>query len=563
MHPASTKSAVGKLTWQWVGSVGLAAAVGSVYFLVAYLSLTGMFFLSSEGITLFWAPAGISSGLLIAIGGSPARWSVLIGVFVAAFAVPLVILGRGVWLAAIFALCDTAEPLIIAGLVARYFGADFALDQLRRVFGLLGATIAGTAPSSLAAAVASRLFLGPAAPILTTWLHWWTGVAAGVVTVAPLIIGFSAAVRELPPRSEQIEGAGALLALAAMTGVMITLPRRLWETVVPGALLFPVLLWLAARCRPVFAAGGVLMVSVAVTWATNLGIGHLGNTGLPVDYRILQAQAIILVAGIGAQVLAALFAERRESEARLARSNVMLERERDNKLLQAQAITAAVAHEIRQPLAGMAINAEVAMRYLAQTPLKHDEVRTALNRIKRDVNRTKEVFEGIRALFGKRGQERQPIDLNRIVLGVIESLQAELNSHDIVARHELATELPLVNGHGAQLQEVVFNLINNAVEAMSTTTNRSRVLRVRTEVRDRDEIVVSVQDSGPGIDPNQLDKVFNAFISTKAHGTGLGLAICRMIVEAHDGKITASSDGKSGALFQFTLPFGAAARRGD
>ena len=128
---------------------------------------------------MFWAPAGISSGLLIALGDSPARWSVLIGVFVAAFAVPLVILGRGVLLATIFALCDTAEPLVIAGLAARYFGADFALDQLRRVFGLLGATIAGTALSSLAAAVASRLYLGPAAPILTTWLHWWIGVAVG------------------------------------------------------------------------------------------------------------------------------------------------------------------------------------------------------------------------------------------------------------------------------------------------------------------------------------------------------------------------------------------------
>ena len=104
----------------------------------------------------------------------------------------------------------------------------------------------------------------------------------------------------------------------------------------------------------------------------------------------------------------------------------------------------------------------------------------------------------------------------------------------------------------------MFNLINTADEAMSTMTNRSRVLRVRTEVRGRDEIAMSVQDSGPGIDPKQLDNVFNAFISTKAHGTGLGLAICRMIVEGHDGQITASSDGKSGALFQFTLPIGCA-----
>lgn len=558
MHPGSTKSALGKLTARWLGTVGLVVAVGSIYFLVAYLSLRGVFFLGSEGITLFWAAAGISSGLLIGLG-SRRRWPVVAGIFLAAFAIPLFILGRGIWLATIFALCDTAEPLIIAGLIARYFGADFALDRLRRVFGLLGAAIAGTAPSSLAGAVASRLFLGPAAPVLSTWLHWWTGVAVGVLTVAPLIIGVAAAMRDPPPRSEQIEGAAGLLTLAAMTAVVIALPKLLWETAVPGALLFLPLLWLAARCRPVFAAGGVLLVSLTVAWTTSFDIGHLGNTALPIDYRILQAQAIILVVAVGTEVLAALFAERREGEAYLARSNAMLERERDNKLLNAQAITAAIAHEARQPLAAIVTNAGTATRHLGQTPANHDEARAALSRIKKDAYRVTEVFEGIRALFGRRGQERNATDVNRIVLGVIESLQAELNGQGVVTRLELATELPLVDGNGGQLREVIFNLINNAVEAMSITTNRSRVLLVRTEVRGRDEIAVSVQDSGPGIDSRQLENVFSVFVSTKADGTGLGLAICRMIVEGHGGQLTASSDGKSGALFQFTLQIGSAA----
>ena len=348
MHAASTKSALGKLAARWVGNVGVAVAVGSIYFLVARFSLRGVFFLASEGITLFWAAAGISSGLLIGFG-SHRRWAVVAGIFLGAFAIPLFILGRGIWLAIIFAVCDTAEPLIIAGLIARYFGADYALDRLRRVFGLLGATIAGTAPSSLAGAVASRLFLGTAAPILSTWLHWWTGVAVGVVTVAPLIIGLSAVIREPPPRSERIEGAAGLLTLAAMTAIVVALPKLFWETVVPGALLFSPLLWLAARCRPVFAAGGVLIVSLTVAWTTGFNIGHLANTALPIDYRMLQAQAIILVVAVGTEVLAALFAERKEGEAHLARANAMLERERDNKLLNAQVITAAIAHGARQP----------------------------------------------------------------------------------------------------------------------------------------------------------------------------------------------------------------------
>jgi len=143
-----------------------------------------------------------------------------------------------------------------------------------------------------------------------------------------------------------------------------------------------------------------------------------------------------------------------------------------------------------------------------------------------------------------------------MVLSVTETLQEELNGHGVMTRHELMAELPLVNGHEAQLKEVVFNLINNAVEAMVSTTNQNRMLWLRTEVCGRDEVMVSVEDSGPGIDPKQLDKVFNAFVSTKAHGMGLGLAICRMIVEGHGGRLTASSHGKSGALCQFVLPVG-------
>jgi len=162
----------------------------------------------------------------------------------------------------------------------------------------------------------------------------------------------------------------------------------------------------------------------------------------------------------------------------------------------------------------------------------------------------------MRTLFGKSDQERQPIDVNRIILDVTDSLREELDRHGVIARYDLTPKLPLVSGHGAQLREVVLNLINNAVEAMARTNNGNRTLLLRTEIRGGDDIAVSVQDSGPGIDSLQLDNVFSAFVSTKAHGTGLGLAICRMIIEGHCGQITASSDGKDGALFQFVLPIG-------
>jgi C4-dicarboxylate-specific signal transduction histidine kinase len=232
----------------------------------------------------------------------------------------------------------------------------------------------------------------------------------------------------------------------------------------------------------------VLLVSLTIAWTTIFGIGHFGNTGLPIDYGIAQAQAVIIATAIGAHVLAALLAERRESEARLTRSNTTLEHERDNRLLNAQAITAAIAHEIRQPLAAITINADAALRWRGRTPPDHDEVRAALTRIKTGGHRASEVFDGFRSLFGKSGRERQPIDVNRIILEVTNSLQEELNGHGVEMCYELTTELTLVNGDGAQLGEVVLNLVNNAVEAMASTTNRSRTFRVGTEVCGRDEI---------------------------------------------------------------------------
>jgi signal transduction histidine kinase len=253
-------------------------------------------------------------------------------------------------------------------------------------------------------------------------------------------------------------------------------------------------------------------------------------------------------------VLVVLLIETTKLYARLALSNMMLERERDSKLMNARAITAAIAHEVRQPLAAITTNAGAALRWLARMPPDHDEVRAALDRIKSEGYRAGEVFESIRAVFGKAGLAGQPVDVNDIILSVMRSLQGELKDHGVVVQRELAVELPPIAGHGGQLREVIFNLVNNAVEAMDATTSRTRILRMKTELRSHDAIVVSVQDSGPGIDPNKLDGIFSAFVTTKKRGTGLGLAICRMIVEHHGGQLTASSDGSSGALFQFVLP---------
>jgi signal transduction histidine kinase len=543
------RSAADALARRWARSVGLAAAVGVAYFLAARLSV-GLV-LKPEGVAVFWPAAGISTGVLIALGPR-SRWPVAAGVTVATIVIHQLI-ADPLWAGIALGLSNAAEAVITAALIERYFGIDFSIGRLRQVLGLLVAAIVGTAVSGIGGAVTYRLFSGPSAEMLTTWQHWFASDAIGIVIVAPLVIELGAAVRQPPPRSEIIDGMTALGALAVMTAISLALPQEPWETVVPVALLFPILMWITGRCRPVFAAAAAFLVSITVVSTAVLGLGHFGDASLPFADRIPEAQAVILFVALGAYILAALFAERRDNEARLARANMMLERERDNKLMSAQAITGAIAHEVRQPLASIVSNASAALRWLERTPPDHGELRAALNRIQGESHRTSEVFDAIRALFRKGDQGRQRIDVNEIIGEVLQSLLGELKSHGVETRSEL-TGLALVDGNRGQLREVVFNLVDNALEAMSTTTDQGRVLRVTTELRGRDAIAVTVADSGPGIAPQKLDSIFTAFLTTKSHGMGLGLAICRMIVEQHGGQLTASSDGKSGALFQFVLP---------
>jgi integral membrane sensor domain MASE1 len=145
------------------------------------------------------------------------------------------------------------------------------------VLGLLAAAVIATAVSGVGATVAYALFHSPLEPIWTTWLHWFTSGAIGIITVAPLVIGLVKALREPPPRNETVEGVVALVVLAAMTAAIVSLPPEPWEPVAPVALLFPILLWLAARCRPVFAAAAAFVVSLTIVWTTIFGIGHFGS----------------------------------------------------------------------------------------------------------------------------------------------------------------------------------------------------------------------------------------------------------------------------------------------
>jgi len=244
----------------------------------------------------------------------------------------------------------------------------------------------------------------------------------------------------------------------------------------------------------------------------------------------------------------------RRSELALREAVAMLERERDNKLINIEVVTASIAHEVRQPLAAIAINGGAALLFMERVPPDLDEVRALLDRMMGECHRVSEIFDTIRALFRRVDEKREQTAVNEIVLDVLKSMREELADHGITTETELAPELQCVDGHRTQLRQVIFNLIHNAIESMDNTTDRARVLRLITMSHGSEAIIVAVEDSGPGINPTRLDSIFDPFITTKPNGMGLGLAICRMIVERHGGKLSALSDGKNGARFQLVLP---------
>jgi signal transduction histidine kinase len=252
-------------------------------------------------------------------------------------------------------------------------------------------------------------------------------------------------------------------------------------------------------------------------------------------------------------VLAMLLAEVTRLYAGLAHANRMLRRERDNTLMNLGVMAASISHEVRQPLTAIVSNSEAALISLKKSA-EHKLLRSTLNDIIDESERASEMLESIRALFGRSDEKRQAIDLNEIILDVMKARRRDLEEHRIIAQIELESALPHTMGHGGQLKEVVFNLVGNAIEAMAGIKKKRRVLRVSTQARSPRTIAVTVEDSGRGIDPSRLDRIFDPFVTTKPKGTGLGLALSRLIVDHHGGRLAASAGKTGGAKFEFTLP---------
>jgi signal transduction histidine kinase len=239
-----------------------------------------------------------------------------------------------------------------------------------------------------------------------------------------------------------------------------------------------------------------------------------------------------------AQLLSAVLAQRREREARL---------------MTGDAVSASIAHEVKQPLTAIIASASAGLNWLGRAEPNLDSVREAFRRVIAAGYVADAVIENIRAHFKIDARTRTSLDIDDIIQDALAVVRDKLQTYGIVVRADLNEGLPRIRGEKIQLQQVLVNLITNAIDSMAAN-HGERVLSIRSEIHHSGGVMVSVEDTGKGLEPDAVDRIFNTMFTTKAHGMGIGLSICRSIIEAHEGQLWATAEKQRGAVFHFTVP---------
>jgi signal transduction histidine kinase len=271
------------------------------------------------------------------------------------------------------------------------------------------------------------------------------------------------------------------------------------------------------------------------------------------QYRahILAVTAAILTQA--ALIFWLLYEHWRRQRAEILARNTMSELSHVNRMATAGQLSASIAHEVNQPLAGIVANAQAALRWLEKANV--EEVREGLKRIVSDGHRASDIITNLRAMFKSDVQEKALVDINKLVLSVLALVRIDLQKHEIKLQTQLDDQIPQVLGNQVQLQQVISNLVVNAIESMGSL--QTRALRIKTELSQSNTVQVSIEDTGTGIKSSDVAKLFKPMFTTKARGMGMGLSICQSIIENHDGRIWVSPRANGGSIFQFELPMAA------
>jgi signal transduction histidine kinase len=398
----------------------------------------------------------------------------------------------------------------------------------------------------------------------TNWLYtlWHAGFPIFVIAYALLKDADPA--EGLPRRSA---GAAILSSVAATAIVVcaVTFLVTAENDLMPRISLDPVrfsTLWL-------YVAGCVallIVVALVVLWVRRRSVLdlwlmvvmcaylieiYLISFPVPVRYSIGWYAGRVFGLVSSSLVLFVLLYEITMLYAQLLRAILAQRREREARLVTGDAVAATIAHEVHQPLSAMITNADAGLRWLDRSAPDLDEARAALREISADGRRAGAVIGSIRAMFKSDAGNRTSLDINELINEALVLLSGDLQNHRIIVQTDPSPQLPQVVGDRIQLQQVLLNLITNAIDSMANE-DEPRVLSIRSEVQDGG-VMISVADTGKGIGSQDLDRIFNPLFTTKSGGMGMGLSICRSVIEAHDGRLWVVGNTPRGAVFQFLL----------
>ncbi len=264
------------------------------------------------------------------------------------------------------------------------------------------------------------------------------------------------------------------------------------------------------------------------------------------------ARGFILVGSC--MLLSVLLIETMFLYSRLASAIILQRRERTNRLLSVDAATAAIAHEINQPLGAMSLNCDAALECLKATPLDLEELRSCLTDVKNENSRANEIVAGVRALFKTTARQRAMVEINRLAREVLRMVEHDLHVHGVSVSTEFQDDVPKVRADPIQLQQVILNLVKNAIDAIAIGPTTLKAIRLITTYDGKSVVSLYVQDSGPGITTENETQIFDPFFSTKPSGMGLGLSISRGIIEDHGGDLRLTETSAKGCIFEITLP---------
>ena len=293
-----------------------------------------------------------------------------------------------------------------------------------------------------------------------------------------------------------------------------------------------------------------LMVTL-LAWLPNFLVAAVASS-VRFSLGWYAARGFALVASC--MLLSVLLTEMTVLYARLASALTMQRRERANRLVSIDAATAAIAHEIRSPLGSITLNASTALQQLLAQPPRLEEMSVILRDIEEASLRADATIASVRGLFKNAADQATTICIEDVVRQLLRLLRHELQFNEVAVETDLGAETSLVCADPAQLQQVILNLLKNAIEAMGSTSPDRRQLNIGTQRKGHSSVLLFVQDSGAGVHPQDQGRIFEAFVTTKPAGMGLGLAICRMIVERYEGSLVLAKSDSQGSIFEITLP---------